>query len=620
MSSTTQGLDSIVEHSPDLIARFDRALRHVYVNARIERTLGLPRSRILGLTNRELGFSEAMTRKWDGALRTAFETGQPQRLEFSMPRDADGVSERLYESRIVPEQDASGEVTSVLGFTRDVTPYREVIAAWQHDDGSHRLTLDAADAGIFVVQDLRFRYVNPALAALFGYTPAEMEDRMGPLDFVLPEYREEVQARMLARVEGVVGFPYEVRCHARDGSFRDVIAWGVGMRYRGRSATVGTVIDVTDQRRAEKAIRKQEEQLRLITAQLPCILWTTDRALRLKHISGAAQDDLRPLLNARVGVRLDEALDGSPGDAAEGQRFLAAHQRAMEGGVESLDCELAGRIYDIRIEPRRHRDGRVAGLIGLAVDITTRKETEEKVRALQGELARVTRLGMLEGLASGLAHELNQPLSAIVSYADVCRTRVAEGPAGEVLEKLVAEAHRAAQIVQRMRRLARKAPVERAEVNVNALVRDSVAFVERQARDQGIEMVLALDEDLPPVLGDAIQIQQVVLNLVRNAMEALQGPEQRERRVTLGSCTVHDGTEVFAQVQVQDNGPGISEATRERLLEPMFTTRDEGLGFGLPISDMIVQAHGGRLELPQPGPAPMFRFTLPLSARASGHR
>lgn len=616
-SLPAEALDSIVENAPDLIVRFDRALRHVYVNARAERTLGLPRDQILGRTNQGLGFPEELVRTWEGALRTAFDTGQPQRLEFSMPDDTAGTGDRLYESRIVPEYGADGRVATVLGFTRDVTPYREVVAAWQHDDGSYRLTLDAAHAGVFVIQDMRFRYVNPAFAELFGYTPGEMEDRMSPLDLVLPEYRKEVEQRVLARVQGVVGVPYEVQCRARDGRVRQVVAWGVGMRYRGRSATIGTAIDVTNQRRAEKALRKQEEQLRLITSQLPCILWTTDRALRLKHISGAAQDDLRPWLSARVGMRLDEALDRIPGDARTGQRFLVAHRRAMAGGVESLDCELAGRVYDIRIEPRHDGDGRVSGLIALAVDITVRKETEGQVRSLQAELARVMRLGMLEGLASGLAHELNQPLSAVISYADVCRTRIDDEHAGELLDKVITQGHRAAQIVQRMRRLARKAPVERAEVDLNALVRESAAFLEWQAREQGIGLTLELDDEISPVLGDTIQIQQVLLNLVRNAMDALQIPEQRERGVIIGTGTVSEGGQRFAEVRVQDNGLGVSERTLERLLEPLFTTRDEGLGFGLPISDMIIQSHGGRLVLPEAGPRPTFRFTLPLRMHGS---
>lgn len=614
---TAEALESIVEHSPDLIVRFDRALRHVYVNARVERTLGLSRDRILGRTNRDLAFPDDLTATWEGALRVAFDTGQPQRLEFSVPEDGEGSGSRLYESRIVPEYDADGRVATVLGFTRDVTPYREILAAWQHDDGPYRLTLDAAHAGVFVIQDMRFRYVNPAFAELFGYTPDEMEGRMGPLDLVLPEYRDEIEQRVLARIQGLVGVPYEVQCRARDGRVRQVVAWGVGMRYRGRSATIGTAIDVTDQRRAERALRKQEQQLRMITSQLPCILWTTDRALRLKHISGAAQDDLRPWLNARVGMRLDEALGRISGDARTGQRFLAAHRRAVDDRVESLDCELAGRVYDIRIEPRHDRRGRVSGLIGLAVDITSRKQTEEQLRALQAELARVMRLGMLEGLASGLAHELNQPLSAIISYADVCRTRIDDAQTGELLDKVITQGHRAAQIVQRMRRLVRKAPLERAEVDINALARESAAFLEWQAREQGIEIILKLDDAIPPVLGDTVQIQQVLLNLLCNAMDALQIPEQGERRVTICTRTVREDDQILAEIGVQDNGPGISESTRERLLEPLFTTRKEGLGFGLPISDMIVQSHGGRLVLPDPGPCPAFRFTLPLCRRGS---
>ena len=614
-SRPEETLDSIVENAPDLIVRFDRALRHVYVNARVERTLGLPRDSILGRTNRELGFPEALVATWEGALRTAFDTGQPQRLEFAVPEEDEDHGGRLYESRIVPEYDADGRVRSVLGFTRDVTPFREVIAAWQHDEGPYRLTLDAAQAGIFVIQDMRFRYVNPALAQLFGYTPDEMEERMGPLDLVLPEYREEVEQRVRARIDGVVGVPYEVPCLARDGGVRQVVAWGVGMRYRGRPATIGTAIDVTDQRRAERALRKQEEQLRMITSQLPCLLWTTDRGLRLEHISGAAQDDLEPWLNARAGMRLDEALGPLPGDARTGQRFLAAHQRAIDGGVESLDCELAGRVYDIRIEPRHDRGGRVSGVIGLAVDITSRKEAEDQLRTLQAELARVMRVGMLEGLASGLAHELNQPLSAIISYADVCRRRVDDAHGGELIDKVITQGRRAAAIVQRMRRLVRKAPVERAAVDINALVRESEAFVDWQAREQGIGIILELDDTIPPVLGDTVQIQQVLLNLVRNAMDALQSSDQRERWLTICTRTVPENGQVFAEVRVQDTGPGISESTRERLLDPLFTTRHDGLGFGLPISDMIVQSHGGRLVLPEAGAGPTFRFTLPLYRR-----
>lgn len=225
--------------------------------------------------------------------------------------------------------------------------------------------------------------------------------------------------------------------------------------------------------------------------------------------------------------------------------------------------------------PIRDPMGAIYRIVGIAEDITPRKETEEQMRQQQAELAHMTRLALAGEMASGLAHELNQPLGAIATYTQACLLLIHSGQIRseqliETLEKVAAQAQRAGDIIHRLRGLVRKVEPYRDAMDINGLLREMVHLTESETRHGEIRIHLELGEDVPVVFADAIQIQQVVLNLIRNAIEAMIEADVHPRELTLQTSRL--GNEAI-EVAVSDTGPGLSPETMDQLFLPFFTTK-----------------------------------------------
>jgi len=249
----------------------------------------------------------------------------------------------------------------------------------------------------------------------------------------------------------------------------------------------------------------------------------------------------------------------------------------------------------------------------VAERLDAEKKLDEKENELRSRLTHLTRIGVVGEMASSIAHEVNQPLTAVATYAQACRRMIAAGLAeeGEVLEaldRISAEAMRAGDIVHRLKALVRKHESQRTDVDVNDLVRDIERLASVDARLHDTILRLDLAPGLPSAVADGIQVQQVLLNLIRNAIDAMEGVETRQREVVVRS----EEGEGDIRVSVSDNGCGISEALNSELFQPFFTTKKEGLGVGLSISRSIVESHGGRMwYMRNPGGGTTFFFTLP---------
>jgi two-component system sensor histidine kinase TtrS len=238
---------------------------------------------------------------------------------------------------------------------------------------------------------------------------------------------------------------------------------------------------------------------------------------------------------------------------------------------------------------------------------------EERLQQQQGHLAHVSRLSVMGEMAAGLAHELNQPLFAIQNYtAGILRRWTSPTDCRpelrEVIQQIAQESTRAAVIIRRVREFARKQLGERVSLPLNTVVTEVLQLLASEVRNSKVVVQLMLAEQLPTVNVDQVQIQQVLVNLLRNAIEAMDSlpPRMRQLSITtfLGQGEVH--------CLVQDSGPGISAAVRSRLFEPFFTTKPEGLGMGLSISRSIVEAHGGQLQAESQPTGATFHFSIPL--------
>lgn len=293
-------------------------------------------------------------------------------------------------------------------------------------------------------------------------------------------------------------------------------------------------------------------------------------------------------------------------------------RRVFEGEAvvyEFKSVTLKGRTawMETHAVPLRDARGAVYALLGITRDITEHKWAEEQGRRHQTELARVARLSTMGEMATGLAHELNQPLSAIANFARGCLRRLRSGdmtPAEliEPLEEVCEQAERAGEIMRHVRDFVRKSEPRMTAVDLNQVVRGVAKFTEHEARQHETVVTLQLAPQQPRVWADAIMVEQVICNLVRNAMEAMA--EARTSRREILVRTVPQG-ERAVEVEVIDTGPGIDGAVIDQVFDQFYTTKHDGVGMGLSISRSIVESHGGSIRAEsRMGGGATFRFTL----------
>ena len=300
------------------------------------------------------------------------------------------------------------------------------------------------------------------------------------------------------------------------------------------------------------------------------------------------------------------------------RRNLAGH--APREGYEARWRHRDGQMLDVMVfeSPLVDANGVQIGWMGSIVDITARKRLEERERHQTETMAHHARLTMLGEVASTLAHELNQPLMAIASYTTGITNSLQRSAAPDpvvlgALERLGQQAAQAGRIVQRIREFLTRREPQHEPCDLNRVIRDAVALLQRELQRHGVQLAFALDPALPEVVADQVLIEQVVINLVRNAADAL-ATHSGERRIEVlsGRVASHDPQLRFVRVDVVDSGPGIGGQRVEQLCAPFYSTKREGMGFGLSIVNTILEIHRGRvLYEPNVPRGAVFRVILP---------
>jgi PAS domain S-box-containing protein len=387
--------------------------------------------------------------------------------------------------------------------------------------------------------------------------------------------------------------------------------------------------DVTERQRTEEKLRELAGELEERVKELNCLFGIT-------RISEQYRGSLTEILSKTVEL-LPPSWEHSEVACArivmDGLDFRTQNYEDTPWVLRAdinVHGEMAGwvEVAYLRAMPERddgpfHAEERsllhsVAERLGrVAERLDAEKKLDEKENELRSRLTHLTRVGVVGEMASSIAHEVNQPLTAVATYAQACRRMIAAGALEEsevleALDRISAEAMRAGDIVNRLKSLVRKHESKRAVVDVNDLIRDIERLASVDARLHDTVLRLELAPSLPLVVADGIQIQQVVLNLIRNSVDAMEGVEAGQREVVVNSGLLDREIEV----SVKDNGSGIAESIDSELFQPFFTTKKEGLGVGLSISRSIVENHGGRMwYVRNPNGGTTFNFTLPVRAR-----
>lgn len=489
----------------------------------------------------------------------------------------------------------------------------------------YRALLDAAVDAIVVIDHRGIiQEFSQAAQRVFGYTADEAIGRN--VNLLMPEPYHGEHDGYLARYVGsrdphIIGIGREVRAKRKDGTvFPCDLAVG---QVQGVEPPrfIGFIRDITARKEAEEQLRRSEAELRLAQE-------LANLGNYVMHVGDDSRDYFSPQLHRILGVRPgDERIARAefldkwvhPGD----RKRVAAEFARMDAGKSALDIEYQVVLRDGTVKHLHHLaqavfgpDGRVQKYVGTIHDITDRRRAEDEARVLQERLTHFSRLSTMGEMAAGLAHEINQPLSAIATYAQACQRliRQADPDVADViaaLEQINAQALRAGEVIRRLRNFVKNREVKREPVNCARLLEDLRTLAETDARLHNVRLRLDCQEPLPTVYADPIQLQQVVLNLVRNAIDAMVDVPEDRREVVLMTRGGADGE---VEVTVADHGTGLAPEATEHLFNPFFTTKASGTGLGLAISRSIVRAHGGRLwHTPNDGCGVRFHFTLPVS-------
>jgi PAS domain S-box-containing protein len=379
------------------------------------------------------------------------------------------------------------------------------------------------------------------------------------------------------------------------------------------------VRDISDRKRSEEQLRTSEMNLRRMSETIPEMLWS------------ATADGAIDYCNARVldytGLSFGE-IQGTgwmktihPDDADD---IARAWTDSVESGnpfqFEFRCLRASDGMYRWCVSsalPLRASDGGILKWYGTVVDFHDRRQAQEDLRSTQAELAHVNRVMTMGALTASIAHEVSQPLAAIIASGDSCTAWLASEPpnldkARTAASRMIRAATQASEIVQRVRALFKKLPSVATSVDMNELIEETISFVHHEAQRKNVSLRADLGAGLPTVGGDRVQLEQVILNLMMNGIESMASLDRQPKQILIRSALPNPGELL---ITVADTGPGIDPQHTDRLFAAFFTTKPEGIGMGLPICRSIIEAHGGRLwaENNESGGA-VFHFILPIKA------
>ncbi|HVR23670.1 MAG TPA: PAS domain-containing protein [Candidatus Polarisedimenticolia bacterium] len=559
---------------------------------------------------------EEARRIWSTCLRT----GSAGEVSFRV-RNAQGVY-RWFLSRAAPLRASDGAVLLWIGVNLDIDDTKRADQALQQSEAELRRSEEELREVINAIPTVAWSampdgsnaYVNKRFVEYSGLS-AEQAAGTGWQAASHPDDLQQHLSKWMASVGTGEPFENELRFRRADGQYRWHLCRGVPQRNEeGRIVRwYGTLFDIDELKKTESALQEREHELLGIIETIPSMLWsvsptgqTTYLSQRVLEYCGAPSEELLNRGWERF-IHSDDREDTTKAfehAISSGSSYSAIHR------LRRADGEY--RWHHSMGEPLRGPDGKIIQWYGLATDIDERKRAEDHLRDTRIKLTRASRIATLAELSASIAHELNQPLMSVLANAQAAKRWLAGSSPNMAetttsIDRIIRDARAADDVMQHIRALFKQEPFDKSEVMVLDMVKGAVRFVHEDPKKVDVAIDLLFEDDFPHVFVDFIQIQQVFVNLISNAIDAMEGrPVPPCIKIRAAKTDLNE-----LLIQVIDNGPGVEDP--ERIFDAFVTTKKTGMGIGLAISRSIIEAHGGRLWAENgPDSGAILNVVLPL--------
>jgi PAS domain S-box-containing protein len=589
----------------------------------------------LEYTGQELDYVRSGPEAWMSAIhpedrarasrvfRDGIRSGQGFSMEARFRRARDG-SYRWHLNRAVPLQDAEGRILRYVGTSTDIEDLKRSEEDLRGADERTRLIVDTAlDAVVTMDTYGKITSWNKQAEVIFGWSDAEaIGQHMA--EMIIPEQHRMAHERGLQHFRATGEGPIlrrriQISAVRRNGVEFPVELEVMPLRVGQDWVFSAFIRDITESKLAVERLQASELNLRRMTETIPEMLWS------------ATPDGAIDYCNARIldytGFPVEELMGNvwekllHPDDVDQAVRMWMSC--VTTGGPyrdEVRAFRAADQMYRWCVTsalPLLDQQGRILKWYGTIVDMHDWKQAQEDLRNTQAELAHMTRVMTMGELAASIAHEVNQPLAAIIASCDSCTAWLESNPpnlekARAATNRMIQAATQANEIVQRVRAFFKKTSSAKLILGINEAIEEAIQLIQGEVLRKDVSLHVKLDRYLPRVLGDRVQLEQVILNLIINGMEAMVASNCQPRQLVVQSTREEPG-EIL--VSVADTGPGIAKELMTKMFNPFFTTKPEGMGMGLSISRSLIEAHGGRLWVTANEPrGAIFQFALPVNS------
>jgi len=620
LASQRDLFDNVLSNVPASIFWKDRNSVYLGVNDRFARDTGLQSPQeLIGKTDYDLAWTKEEADFYRECDRKVMDSGEPMLNIEESQQQADGKKIELLTSK-VPLLDAAGQVSGMLGIYLDITERKQAEITLRKSESRLQTLFDSAAEFIFVIDpEGEIIQANRYVYSQSGYKAEEVIERN-----IKEFFTEESQSICDCNFPGLRESGYarsDIDFVCSDGRVIQMECSATGVPDENGDFTTFLIIqrDMTERKRAATALANSERRFRAIfnsTYQFIGVLDPNGILLEVNQTAldfgGIRQMDVvgRPFWETYwwcYSTEVQDRLKAAVRDASQGKSVC------YEEDVLARDNTT--RTIDFTLKPVTNQQGETVLIIPEGRDITDRKWAEEELQRHHQELAHVIRLSTMGEMASGMAHELNQPLAALVSYCGTAISLVKSLPAPPprllgILERAAEQAQRAGSIIRHLREFVSKGSNDKQPLDLDEVIKDLNILLGSELKSSKVKLEYCLDGRGRRVMANKVQIEQVMVNLVRNSVEAIHSIHKYTGKVILKTHILKDGS---IEVTVSDNGPGIDASMIGKLFNPFQTSKVTGMGMGLSISRSIIEAHGGSIWVDeQHHHGALFGFSLPV--------